>query len=66
MGIDRGNYDYEMVPFDRDNLLVPVALMQSFDEDIDRLMRPVFNRVWNASGVQASPCFDEQGQWRGK
>jgi hypothetical protein len=66
MGVDRGYYDYGIVPFDRDNLLVPEALMQSFDDDIDRLMRPVFKRVWNACGVQASPYFDEQGQWRGK
>lgn len=66
MGVDRGYYDYGIVPFDRDNLLVPENVMQSFDDNIDHLMRPVFNRIWNACGVEAPPYFDKDGQWRGK
>jgi hypothetical protein len=65
MGSDRGYYD-DIVPFDRDTLLVRETVMDSFDDDIDHLMRPVFNRVWNGSGVPASPYFDEQGRWQGK
>jgi len=65
VGIDPGYYD-RLVPFDRDNLLVPETVMQSFDGDTDHPMRPKFNRVWNACGVQASPYFDEHGRWQGK
>jgi hypothetical protein len=65
LGIDRGYHD-DIVPFDRDMLLVPEAVLESFDDDIDHILHPVFNRVWNACGVPASPYFDEHGRWKGK
>jgi hypothetical protein len=66
MGIDRGYYDDEIVPFDRDSLLVPESVMESFNDDIDHLMHPILNRVWNACGVAKSTYYDENGHWQGK
>lgn len=49
---------------DRDNLLVPARVLESFESDVDQLLLPALNRVWNASGIARSPNFDENGKWK--
>lgn len=56
--------DEEPYPIDRDELLVPTTVLASFESDVDRVMLPAFNRIWNASGVASSPNYDENGNWR--
>jgi hypothetical protein len=51
-------------PIDRDALLVPARVLESFDGDVDQLLLPAFNRIWNASGIARSPNFDENGKWK--
>lgn len=50
-------------PIDRDELLVPAVALSSFEDDVDKVMLPAFNRIWNASGVAGSPNYDESGNW---
>jgi hypothetical protein len=40
--------------FDRDVILVPEVLLESFDTDITHLMRQTFDIVWNAAGWNGS------------
>ena len=46
---------------DRDDLLVPAVEQSSFDTEIGQMLRPVFNRVWNAAGYRKSWSYDDSG-----
>ncbi len=54
----------ESYPIDREELLVPAGVLASSESDVDRVMLPAFNRIWNASGVDSSPNYDENGNWK--
>jgi hypothetical protein len=63
MALDQIAYQ-ERYPIDRDMLLVPPKVLESFESDVDQLLLPAFNRVWNASGMARSPNYDENGKWK--
>jgi hypothetical protein len=42
---------------DRDVLMLPEAMLESSDSDLDSALKPVFDSLWNASGKPASPYF---------
>ncbi len=48
---------------DRDTLLLPEVLLESFDTDVTKLMRPIFDAVWNAAGYERSYNYDKNGKW---
>jgi len=49
---------------DRNILLLPECLIENFDFDLDLLLRPILDTLWNASGWDKSPNFDkESGKW---
>ena len=50
-------------PIDRDILLFPVKLFESFDVRVDQELRQIFNRLWNAAGFRACVHYDEQERW---
>lgn len=49
---------------DRDCLLLPDVLIQSYDGDLSQEMRPIFDAAWNAAGFAGSPSYGENGKWR--
>lgn len=51
--------------FDRDVLQLPDVLIQSEDLDIGKIMRPVFDAIWNAAGWEKCLSYDEGGKWTG-
>ena len=51
-------------PIDRDCLLVPEILVDSFDCDVPRLLKPAFDAIWNACGHPRSRNYDENGRWK--
>jgi len=56
------------VTFDRDTLHLPDALLRDYshisdERDIAKLLRPVFDAVWNACGYPRSLNYDENGDW---
>jgi hypothetical protein len=52
-------------PIDRENLLVSEVLVEEFEVDWARTMKPVFDAIWNAAGRAHSMNYDEKGDWRG-
>ncbi|MCK4874114.1 MAG: ATP-binding protein [Phycisphaerales bacterium] len=48
---------------DRDMLLFPDVLIEQYDCDVPRVLRPTFDAVWNACGFPHSPNYDEDGNW---
>jgi hypothetical protein len=51
-------------PIDRDDLIVPEALVESFDENVDGPLRTILDPVWNAAGWPQSINFDKDGHWK--
>ena len=51
-------------PIDRDTLLIPEVLVESFESDLTESMKPAFDAIWNASGFKGSPQYDEEGKWK--
>ena len=49
------------VRFDRDLLLLPDVLIDTFDADVPRALRPVFDSFWQAGGKMRSQNYDENG-----
>ena len=50
-------------PIDRRVLDVPDRFIESLDANIDGVLRPVFDVLWNAAGWPRSMSYDEQGRW---
>lgn len=51
------------MPFDRDDLLPPELLLETFDAEPARVLKPVFDSIWNAGGWPGSIYYDEEGNW---
>lgn len=48
---------------DRDNLLINEVIMNNKNEDLPKLVKPIFDAVWNACGFANSLNYDEAGNW---
>ncbi|MCD6290722.1 MAG: ATP-binding protein, partial [Anaerolineae bacterium] len=51
---------------DRDSLVVPEVLVEDHEVEPQRVMKPIFDAVWNAAGWPRSPYYDDQGNWIGE
>jgi len=54
-------FSFRSTAIDRDDLLMPEAIVESFDADVISVLKPLFDSVWQASGWQGSPNFDDKG-----
>ena len=45
-------------------LMIPGRITQGEGESVDSVLRPIFDRAWNACGVNHSPNYDAAGNWR--
>lgn len=49
-------------PIVEDDLLLEEVVIERFDSDPTRIIKPLFDVVWNASGFPASMNFKD-GEW---
>ena len=59
--VDRGPIN----PIDQDVLLAPEVQVEEGGVDIERLLRPALDTIWQASGWPGSEGYDESGKWVG-
>lgn len=52
-------------PIDRDDLILPETIVESFESNPADIMKPIFDAVWNAAGWPCSMNYDEASQWKG-
>ena len=57
--------DGVLLPLNKDALVAQERLLESFDADVDALLHPMFDEVWNASGWSGSPSWDSSHKWLG-
>ncbi|MCE5213240.1 MAG: ATP-binding protein [Methanobacterium sp.] len=48
---------------DRDVLELQGILIDEFEDKIEDLLKPVFDTVWNACGIEKSPNYNDNGEW---
>lgn len=48
---------------DRDTLIIPEVLLDSFEFEPGDVMRPIFDSVWNAAGWFGSTNYNSEGKW---
>jgi hypothetical protein len=48
-------------PIDRDTLLVPEVLVENMEESVDKILKPIFDAVWNACGWPGSINYEKSG-----
>jgi len=53
----------EVYPIDRERLYVPGQLVNSRGGQVDSILKPILDSVWNATGFAESPNFDDEGIW---
>jgi len=56
-GPDSGN------PIQEDNLIIPGVILNDFAADVEPILQPMFDRVWNACGLLRSENFGDDGVW---
>lgn len=49
---------------DRDVLMLPEVTIEDYDIGAARLMKPVFDAVWNACGYAGSFNYNDKGEWK--
>ncbi|QDU61290.1 Divergent AAA domain protein [Planctomycetes bacterium Pan216] len=49
---------------DRDFLLLPDVIIEESSQNLDHILRPVFDALWQATGRNQSLNYDEEGNWR--
>jgi hypothetical protein len=66
MAVNQRRFPFsENHPIDRDILLVPEVKVENFGSDPGKVMRPIFNAIWNATGWPQSMNYDAEGKWVG-
>ncbi len=50
---------------DRDTASLPDVLIDTFECDVNAVIKPILDAAWNASGWPGSGSYDESGAWRG-
>ncbi|MDJ0733272.1 MAG: ATP-binding protein [Nostocaceae cyanobacterium] len=48
---------------DRDVLILPEVLVESYDVVPSQILKPCFDAMWNAAGFRGSPNYNQQGVW---
>ena len=50
-------------PLREDTLVLPEVVLENSEFEPAHVMRPLFDMVWNAFGLQQSVNYDEAGNW---
>lgn len=58
-----GNWG-ETKPLQREIVTLPDVYVESFDADVIDLMRPAFNALWNAVGLEQCDRYNDVGKWK--
>jgi hypothetical protein len=46
-----------------ETLIIPGAIVENFSASPYAILKPMFDRIWNACGLLQSVNFDAQGKW---
>jgi hypothetical protein len=58
--------EHRRYPIDRDQLFPPGQLIEERGQKAEHVLQPIFDSICNASGLEKSPFYDEDGNWSKK
>lgn len=61
--LNKWRYRDHDTPINQSNLVLPEVILDDYDDNIEKKLRPVFDIVWQASGYPRSLNFDTDGNW---
>jgi hypothetical protein len=62
MGVD--TYGFETgYPIQANTLILPETVVEDFSMAVGKILKPMFDIVWNACGYPSSKNFDAEGNW---
>jgi hypothetical protein len=61
--IVQGHQRFSSPPIDRDDLILPEVLVEDMRAEPARLLRKVFDMIWQSAGIEGSRNFNQQRQW---
>jgi hypothetical protein len=50
-------------PIDSDSIVFPESLVEDLSIPVGRILKPIFDLLWNACGLEGSLNFDREGNW---
>jgi hypothetical protein len=62
MGVDSYGLDVGH-SIDKDILILPETVIEDFSIPAGKILKPIFDLIWNASGYPSSKNFDSEGNW---
>jgi hypothetical protein len=62
MSLDRFNFE-RGYPIQQDRLILPETIVEDFSMPVSNILKPMFDLVWNACGLESSWNFDANGNW---
>jgi hypothetical protein len=60
---DSNSFDINHFPIDREILVLPESVVQDSSVEPVKILKPMFDLVWNACGYERSRNFDQEGKW---
>ncbi len=48
---------------DRDMLLLPEIILNSYEDNVENILKPAFDAIWNACGFPGSRNYNDEGKW---
>jgi hypothetical protein len=54
-------YKISHIEIDRDSLILPDILLEDYESESERILRPAFDAIWQAAGIGRSTSYDEEG-----
>lgn len=61
-----GRFGNDAQYIDRDQLIIPEHVLEAWECDAARTLKPLFDVVWNAAGWSGSRNYDTDGNWAPK
>lgn len=62
MGVDSRGWN-DSSPIATDGLILPESWVEDFSRPVGKILKPMFDLVWNACGFKESRNFDTEGNW---
>ena len=67
MGINTWRYNIDEIhTIDRDILLLPEIIVENYDDEVAKVLKPCFDAIWNACGFQGSFNYNDADEWSPK
>jgi hypothetical protein len=63
MGVNRFFRDDSGYPIVQETLTIPESIVEDLSIPVGRILKPMFDLIWNACGFPSSENFDSDGSW---